>query len=177
MASGDYLPVQLDGTAFLVDTREYSRTTVPALREQRDNSAEAGENALDTSGAWTRSQTDWSYGAGQTHFDLDDSDRRRFASSSGIDPWTKGEITLLPITEEKLDATTSNLLVQRMGIYLYATHAENAAYVTSATPTTPSWTSFVARATHQIADITSDGTNIYFAFGSGAAIALSLIHI
>ena len=171
MASGDYLPVQLDGTAFLVDTREYSRTTVPALREQRDNSAEAGENALDTSGAWTRSQTDWSYGAGQTHFDLDDSDRRRFASSSGIDPWTKGEITLLPITEEKLNATTSNLLVQRMGIYLYATHAETAEFTTSATPTSPTWTNFVARATHQIADITSDGTNIYFAFGSGAAIA------
>lgn len=171
MASGDYLPVQLDGTAFLVDTREYSRTTVPALREQRDNSAEAGENALDTSGAWTRSQTDWSYGAGQTHFDLDDSDRRRFASSTGIDPWTKGEITLLPITEEKLNATTSNLLVQRMGTYLYATHAETAEFTTSATPTSPSWTNFVARATHQIADITSDGTNIYFAFGSGAAIA------
>ena len=171
MASGDYLPVQLDGTAFLVDTREYSRTTVPALREQRDNSAEAGENALDTSGAWTRSQTDWSYGAGQTHFDLDDSDRRRFASSTGIDPWTKGEITLLPITEEKLNATTSNLLVQRMGTYLYATHAETAEFTTSATPASPSWTNFVARATHQIADITSDGTNIYFAFGSGAAIA------
>ena len=171
MASGDYLPVQLDGTAFLVDTREYSRTTVPALREQRDNSAEAGENALDTSGAWTRSQTDWSYGAGQTHFDLDDSDRRRFASSTGIDPWTKGEITLLPITEEKLNATTSNLLVQRMGTYLYATHAETAEFTTSATPTSPSWTNFVARATYQIADITSDGTNIYFAFGSGAAIA------
>jgi hypothetical protein len=171
MASGDYLPVQLDGTAFLVDTREYSRTTVPALREQRDNSAEAGENALDTSGAWTRSQTDWSYGSGQTHFDLDDSDRRRFASSTGIDPWTKGEITLLPITEEKLNATTSNLLVQRMGTYLYATHAETAEFTSSATPTTPSWTNFVARATHQIADITSDGTNIYFAFGSGAAIA------
>ena len=171
MASGDYLPVQLDGTSFLVDTRQYARTTVPALREQRDNSAEAGENALDTSGAWTRSQTDWSYGAGQTHFDLGDSDRRRFASSTGIDPWTKGEITLLPITEEKLNATTSNLLVQRMGTYLYATHAETAEFTTSATPTSPTWTNFVARATHQIADITSDGTNIYFAFGSGAAIA------
>ena len=171
MASGDYLPVQLDGTSFLVDTRQYARTTVPALREQRDNSAEAGENALDTSGAWTRSQTDWSYGAGQTHFDLGDSARRRFASSTGIDPWTKGEITLLPITEEKLNATTSNLLVQRMGTYLYATHAETAEFTTSATPTSPTWTNFVARATHQIADITSDGTNIYFAFGSGAAIA------
>ena len=126
---------------------------------------------MDTSGAWTRSQTDWSYGAGQTHFDLGDSDRRRFASSTGIDPWTKGEITLLPITEEKLNATTSNLLVQRMGTYLYATHAETAEFTTSATPTSPTWTNFVARATHQIADITSDGTNIYFAFGSGAAIA------
>ncbi len=171
MASGDYLPVQLDGTSYLVDTRQYSRTTVPALREQRDNSAEAGENALDTSGAWTRSQTDWSLGAGQTHFDLVDSDRRRFASSTGVDPWTKGQVTLLPITEEKLNATTSNLLVQRMGTYLYATHAETAEFTSSATPASPTWTNFVARATHQIADITSDGTNIYFAFGSGAAIA------
>jgi len=171
MASGDYLPVQLDGTSYLVDTRQYSRTTVPALREQRDNSAEAGENALDTSGAWTRSQTDWSLGAGQTHFDLVDSDRRRFSSSTGVDPWTKGQVTLLPITEEKLNATTSNLLVQRMGTYLYATHAETAEFTSSATPVSPTWTNFVARATHQIADITSDGTNIYFAFGSGAAIA------
>ena len=109
MASGDYLPVQLDGTAFLVDTREYSRTTVPALREQRDNSAEAGENALDTSGAWTRSQTDWSYGAGQTHFDLDDSDRRRFSTSAGIDPWTKGQITLLNSTEQKVSVADTDL--------------------------------------------------------------------
>ena len=169
--NSESLPVELDGVSYLIDTTQYGRTTVPALREQRDNSKEPGENTLDTSGAWTRSQTDWSYGAGQTHFDLGDSDRRRFASSTGIDPWTKGEITLLPITEEKLNATTSNLLVQRMGTYLYATHAETAEFTTSATPTSPTWTNFVARATHQIADITSDGTNIYFAFGSGAAIA------
>ena len=121
MASGDYLPVQLDGTSFLVDTRQYARTTVPALREQRDNSAEAGENALDTSGAWTRSQTDWSYGAGQTHFDLDDSDRRRFHTSSGIDPWTKGSITLLPITEQKKSGAGTTQKVRRVGTYLFYT--------------------------------------------------------
>ena len=173
MASSDYLPVELDGTSFLVDTREYSRTTVPALREQRDNSAEAGENALDTSGAWTRSQTDWSYGAGQTHFDLADSDRRRFSSSVGIDPWTKGEITLLPITEEKLNVTDSNLLLQRMGTYLYAVNAETVQFTASATPLVPTWQNFTARATFSITDLTSDGTSIYLAFGSGAAIAKS----
>ena len=52
------LPVEIDGTQFLIDTRQYRRTTVPALREQRDTSKEPGENTLDTSGAWTRSQTD-----------------------------------------------------------------------------------------------------------------------
>ncbi len=66
--NSESLPVELDGVSYLVDARQYGRTTVPALREQRDTSGEAGENALDTSGAWTRSQTDWTYGAGQTHF-------------------------------------------------------------------------------------------------------------
>ena len=102
--NSESLPIELNGVSFLVDTANYARTTVPALREQRDNAPEAGENSLDTSGAWHRSQTDWSHGAGQTHFDLNDSDRRRFNSSTGIDPWVKGEITLLPITEEKKDS-------------------------------------------------------------------------
>ena len=79
------LPVEVDGTQFLIDTRQYRRTTVPALREQRDTSKEPGENTLDTSGAWTRSQTDWSFGAGQTHFDLDDSDCLLYTSPSPRD--------------------------------------------------------------------------------------------
>ena len=116
--NSEYLPVELDSVSYEIDTTEYTRTTVPALREQRDTSKEPGENALDTSGAWTRSQTDWSYGAGQTHFDLDDSDRRRFHTSSGIDPWTKGQITLLPITEQKKSAASNNQLVRRVGDYL-----------------------------------------------------------
>ena len=169
--NSESLPVELNGVSFLVDTNTYSRTTVPALREQRDNSAEAGENSLDTSGAWHRSQTDWSHGAGQTHFDLNDSDRRMFNSSTGIDPWVKGEVTLLPITEEKRIATSTNLLVQRMNTYLYATHGELVEFTTDATPSNPTWASFAARTGHTIKDIASDGTNIYIAFGSGAAIA------
>ena len=169
--NSEYLPVELDNISYQVAIDQYGRTTVPALREQRDNSSEPGENSLDTTGAWTRSQTDWSYGAGQTHFDLDDSDRRRFNSSSGIDPWTKGQITLLPITEKKLTATSSNLLLQRMGTYLYAAHGEKIAFTTDPTSATPSWTEFTARASKNIVDVTSDGANIYMSFGSTAAIA------
>ena len=170
------LPVELDGVSYLIDTTQYGRTTVPALREQRDNSKEPGENTLDTSGAWTRSQTDWSYGGGQTHFDLDDSDRRRFDTSSGIDPWTKGQITLLSITEQKKSAASTNQKVRRVGTYLYFIDAETVCFTADPTGTSPTWTDFTARSTYSVTDIDSDGTYIYLAFGSGAAIARSTIN-
>lgn len=182
--NAESLPVELDGVSFLVDTRQYARTTVPALREQRDTSKEPGENALDTSGAWTRSQTDWSYGAGQTHFDLDDSDRRRFASSTGIDPWTKGEITLLPITEEKLNQTATNLKVHRVGTYLYMAYGSVLAWVSD--PTVASFTisgsnsidfsTSTPSRSGNITDFHSDGTYVYVAFGNSDKIARCAIN-
>ena len=156
--NSESLPVELDGVSYLIDTTQYGRTTVPALREQRDNSKEPGEHTLDTSGAWTRSQTDWSYGAGQTHFDLDDSDRRRFDTSSGIDPWTKGQITLLPITEQKKSAASTNQKVRRVGIYLYFIDAETVCFTADPTGSSPTWTDFTARAGYSVTDIDSDGT-------------------
>ena len=174
--NSEFLPVELDSVSYEVDTTEYARTTVPALREQRDTSKEPGENALDTSGAWTRSQTDWSYGAGQTHFDLDDSDRRRFHTSSGIDPWTKGSITLLPITEQKKSGSGTNQKVRRVGSYLYYTESETVAFTNGPTAASPSWQDFTARAGYSITDLHSDSTHIFLAFGSGAAIARSTIN-
>ena len=129
---------------------------------------------MDTSGAWTRSQTDWSYGAGQTHFDFGDSDRRRFSSSTGIDPWTKGEITLLPITEEKLNQTGTNLKVHRIGTYLYMAYGSVLAWVSDATPAsfTISGSNSIDFSTStpsrsgNITDFHSDGTYVYVAFGN-----------
>ena len=177
--NAESLPVELDGVAYLVDTRQYSRTTVPALREQRDTSKEPGENTLDTTGAWVRSQTDWSLGAGQEHFDLDDSDRRRFESSSGVDPWTKGELSLLPITEEKLNQTGTNLKVHRIGTYLYMAYGSVLAWVSDATPAsfTISGSNSIDFSTStpsrsgNITDFHSDGTYVYVAFGNSDKIA------
>ena len=114
--NSEYLPVELNGVSYAVDTSNYRRTTIPVARQQRDNSREPGENTLDTTGAWVRSQTDWSYGAGQLYVDNEDSDRRRFYSSDGIDIWTKGQITLLPVTEDAASTQTfgtENLIVKR----------------------------------------------------------------
>ncbi len=172
--NAESLPVELDGVSFLVDTRKYARTTVPALREQRDTSKEPGENALDTSGAWTRSQTDWSYGAGQTHFDLDDSDRRRFSTSSGIDPWTKGQITLLPITEQKVTVTDTDLKLESIvdivsgNTFAYYSDGQNLKYTTSVTGST--WSASTADMGYDIKDFASDGQYVYAAFGSTNAL-------
>ena len=182
--NAESLPIELDGVAYLVDTRQYSRTTVPALREQRDTSKEPGENTLDTTGAWVRSQTDWSLGAGQEHFDLADSDRRRFESSSGVDPWTKGELSLLPITEEKLNQTGTNLKVHRIGTYLYMAYGSVLAWVSN--PTTATFTisgsnsidfnTSTPSRSGNITDFHSDGTYVYVAFGNSDKIARCAIN-
>ena len=168
--NAESLPVELDGVSYLVDARQYGRTTVPALREQRDTSGEAGENALDTSGAWTRSQTDWSYGAGQTHFDLADSDRRRFNTSVGVDVWTKGEATLLPITETGANTptfTTGDIITERVTNaagteYLYVANGTSLYLSSNPAAASPTLTTITVGGT--TTSITSDGTNVYLGF-------------
>ena len=168
--NAESLPVELDGVSYLVDARQYGRTTVPALREQRDTSGEAGENALDTSGAWTRSQTDWTYGAGQTHFDLADSDRRRFNTSVGVDVWTKGEATLLPITETGANTptfTTGDIITERVTNaagteYLYVANGTSLYLSSNPAAASPTWTTITVGGT--TTSITSDGTNVYLGF-------------
>jgi hypothetical protein len=107
---------------------------------------------------------------------LDDSDRRRFDTSSGIDPWTKGQITLLSITEQKKSAASTNQKVRRVGTYLYFIDAETVCYTAAPTGAPATWDEFTARATYSVTDIDSDGTYVYLAFGSGAAIARSTIN-
>jgi len=190
--NSESLPVELDGVSYLVDARQYGRTTVPALREQRDTSGEAGENALDTSGAWTRSQTDWTYGAGQTHFDLADSDRRRFNTSVGIDIWSKGEVALLPITEtggSTPSFTTGDIITQRVvnaagTEYLYVANGTSLYLSSNPAAASPTWTTITVGGT--TTSITSDGTNVYLGFdgvivaeqsviGSGTTSAFGLL--
>lgn len=174
--AAERLPVSIDGRSYLVDLANYSRTTVPTLREQRDTSAEAGEQRLNTQ-FWVRSQTDWSLGAGQEYFDNDDSDRRRFYTSSGVDPWTKGQVSLLPECEDK--GNTGNDVIMKVfesgaTTYMYVASGTNLYYSTNFGLATASvsWTTVTALASPEtITDFTSDGTSIFIAYGSARHLA------
>ena len=168
--NAESLPIELNGVSYLVDTAEYRRTTVPVSRQQRDNSREPGENTLDTTGAWVRSQTDWSYGAGQLYLDNEDSDRRRFYESVGVDIWTRGQITLLPIAETPgaLPATSfiaGEIIVDRVvqastgTEYLYVANGTTLSYTSDPLAGTPTWASAPSGST--ITSFTSDGEYVY----------------
>jgi len=177
--NAESLPVELNGISYLVDTAAYRRITVPVARQQRDNSREPGENTLDTTGAWVRSQTDWSYGAGQLYLDNEDSDRRRFYSSTGIDIWTRGQITLLPITETPgalpgVAFTTGEIIVDRVvqsstgTEFLYCANGTELSYTSDPLSGSPTWASAFTSGT-TITSFTSDGQYIYVS-SSGATL-------
>ena len=168
--NAESLPIELNGISYLIDTADYRRTTVPVSRQQRDNSREPGENTLDTTGAWVRSQTDWSYGAGQLYLDNEDSDRRRFYESVGVDIWTRGQITLLPITETPgalpaTSFTTGEIIVDRVvqsstgTEYLYVANGTTLSYSSDPLAGTPTWASAPSGST--ITSFTSDGEYVY----------------
>tara|TARA_Y100000593_G_scaffold77049_1_gene142531 strand:- start:308 stop:2215 length:1908 start_codon:yes stop_codon:yes gene_type:complete len=162
--------------SYNVELGQYSRTTIPTLREQRDTSEEPGEQSIDNQ-FWLRSQTDWSFGAGQDFFDVSDSNRSRFSSSSGIDPWTKGQISLLPMCETKNDDLTLTNVI--MKIFRKVSTGSDIMYVASGTTlyysaafasssTNVNWSTVSAPASgaaSTIKDITSDGTNVYISYG------------
>ncbi|MGB0729956.1 MAG: hypothetical protein ACPGT1_08950 [Ilumatobacteraceae bacterium] len=167
--AAERLPVTLDANSYQVDPSGYSRTTVPLLREQRDTSSEAGEQQLNTQ-YWLRSQTDWSYGAGQHFFDNDDSERRRFYTSSGVDPWTKGELSLLRVTEDK--GNTGNDVIMKIFMnggteYMYVASGTDLYYSQNFEDASPTWNTVTALASPQtITDFTSDGVTVFVAYGT-----------
>ncbi|MEL0332077.1 MAG: hypothetical protein VW982_07670 [Candidatus Poseidoniales archaeon] len=171
MSTAEYLPVSIDGTSFMVDVEGYSRTTIPVLREQRDTSDEAGEQQLNTQ-MWIRSQTDWSYGAGQPFLDNADSDRRRFYTSSGVDVWTKGEVSLLPKTVDK--GNTGDDVIMKVFVsndvnYMYVASGTDLYYSTDFDAASPTWTAVTALASPlTIVDFTSDGSTVFIAYGAAA---------
>tara|TARA_R100000664_G_scaffold1991_1_gene5117 strand:- start:1292 stop:3214 length:1923 start_codon:yes stop_codon:yes gene_type:complete len=160
-----------------IDIEQYRRTAVPLLREQRDTSDEAGEQSINNQ-FWLRSQTDWNLGSGQQFFDKPKSDRSRFSSSLGVDVWTEGQFSLLPLSETKNNALSLTNVIMKVfrkvdggADHMYVANGNTLVYSTnfSAADGSVTWTAVNAPASGSastITDITSDGTNVYIAYGS-----------
>jgi hypothetical protein len=78
------------------DNNRISRITTTYQKERIDQGTTAGEQSL--SNWWLRSATSWHHGAGERYYDADSSDLYRYYESNNIDPWTLGELKLLPAT-------------------------------------------------------------------------------
>ena len=93
--------VALGGMPFIYavsDERPYIRQTAPFNKPQFDNNQEPGEQSL--TGWWIRSQSSFHSGTGIKFYDPSggETTAHRFADSSNVDVWTKGEVTLLKET-------------------------------------------------------------------------------
>lgn len=101
----------VNGVPFLAGQSQqypYRRDSRDARAEQLDTTGTAGENSL--TGWWYRSQLSFHQGAGAVWLDAgrgDDSLQYRFADSEGVDVWTPGEVSLLPLSYLRQSSTAT----------------------------------------------------------------------
>ena len=91
---------------FYYGDRRIHRATAPVRKQQFDNQQSPGEQSLD--GFWIRSQMSFHGGAGQLFSDPGNDNPQsgiRFYRSKNVDPWTKGQLSLLNATTESTPST------------------------------------------------------------------------
>lgn len=137
------------------------RATAQFKKQQLDTSAEPGEQTL--TGWWLRSQSSFHWGSGIKYGDpeLDDSATFRYFSSEGVDPWTPGQVTLLPSTS--LLKAASGTVKFVTGVFsgaevYYRISGNNVIRGTIAGSETTIYTG-----ASPVLDITTDGDDVYFA--------------
>ena len=88
------------------DNNRISRITTTYQKERIDQSSTTGEQSL--TNWWLRSGTSWHHGSGERYYDADSSDLYRYYESNNVDPWTLGEVKLLPATVNVSNTATAS---------------------------------------------------------------------
>ena len=159
----DVFPVAINGRPYMIDMRsgQFRSAHEPRIRDSVDQSTEPGEAAINPGGLWRRSQSSWHYGAGQAYGDSADAQPYRFYASRGIDPWTKGQLSLLNDTEVSLSSANTNLYMAQNSTELYVADNTAIKYTTDPYAGTPSWTTVSSTSATAARSMASDGVNIY----------------
>ena len=162
----DIFPVAINGRPFLIDQKsnQFTRGFEPRVRDSVDQSTSPGEAAINPQGLWRRGETSWHYGAGQKYADTAEAQDYRFFSSKGIDPWTKGQATLLNTVKESLNSANTNLLIAVTDTRVYVLDNATLKYTTDPYAASPTWTSATGLPALTPRDMATDGTNIYLTY-------------
>jgi len=156
----DVFPVAINGRPFLIDQKsnQFTRGFEPRVRDSVDQSTSPGEAAINPQGLWRRGEASWHYGAGQKYADTAEAQDYRFFSSKGINPWVKGQVTLLNTVKESLNSANTNLLLAVTDTRVYVADGATLKY------STDPYTSITATVTGVFA---SAGTITYTATAHG----------
>lgn len=176
--AGTKYDVVLGGRPYMIDWQPpdsgmaFRHKTMPLLQRYylTAESGNIGEQTLNPEDYWRRSSDDWSSGAGQKYNDRQNSNRGQYRTSSGIDPWTIGEIGLLPDTQRLL-ASVNNVRIVNAGpagtSRLYILDGDTLKYATDLTGTTTTVTATGGDvALSGAVSVASDGFTVYVADGT-----------
>lgn len=167
-------PVAIDGRPYMIDqkSKQFVRGFEPRIRDSVDQGVEPGEATINPQGLWRRNQTSWHFGAGQVYGDVD-SAPYRFYKSKGVNPWSKGQLSLLNATKRSLESTNTNLftcVVETGGTqYLYVADGSTVKFTDDPFEETPTWTSITTATsgtlpTTAITGLETNGQNVYIAW-------------
>ncbi len=161
-------PVAINGRPYLIDQKAgtYGRTFEQRVRDSQDTSTAPGEAAINPGGLWRRGQDSWHLGAGQQYADTAEAQDYRFYKSKGVDPWTKGQISLLNATllSKSSAATASHMVVQDGRVYVSLNG--DLFYSTNPYSTSATWTACTGEPGGSCAAMATDGNDVYLAFPS-----------
>jgi len=164
----DIFPIAINGRPYLIDEKsgQFTRGYEPRVRDSVDQSTSPGEAAINPQGLWRRGETSWHYGAGQKYADTAEAQDYRFYSSKGVNPWTKGQLTLHNKTKLSLasSATTAHVLVQDGRVY--ASLGADVKYTSDPYASSPTWSDCTGEPGGICAAMATDGSRIYLAFPS-----------
>lgn len=162
----DVFPVAINGRPYMIDMKSgrFTRQFDNRVRDSVDQSTAPGEAAVNPQGLWRRGQVSWHLGAGQKFADTAEGADYRFYKSKGVNPWTKGQLSLLNATKLSLSsaATTQHMVVQ--GGRIYVSLGGDVKYTTDPFATSPTWSDCTGEPGGDCQAMATDGYKIYLAF-------------
>lgn len=162
----DIFPVAIDGRPFLIDQKAntFTRGFEPRVRDSVDQSTTPGEAAINPQGLWRRGESSWHLGAGQKYADTANAEDYRFSTSQGINPWTKGELSLLKDVSKKLTSSNTNLPLAVTDEFVYVVDGATVKWTADPFASSVSWTDMTGLPAATPRDMTTDGKNIYLTY-------------
>ena len=126
-------PVSIDGRPYMIDQKsgKFQRGYEQRVRDSQDISTAPGEAAINPGGLWRRGQDSWHNGAGQIYADVAESKDYQFYKSKGINPWVKGQLSLLNDTKFALNNTSTTQHLVTCGTRLYTALNGDVKYTTN----------------------------------------------